>query len=83
MKSGIILFLVVITNQALGQVFKTLGFEPGVNFTQFAWELRESSGFPAYNFETKRSIGYNFFITTDLIANKRWMALGTQVFTSR
>jgi hypothetical protein len=72
MKYRILLVLALVTNHVSGQIFKNLGFKPGINFTQFAWELRESSGFPAYNFETKRSIGYNLFITTDLIAKKRW-----------
>jgi hypothetical protein len=72
MKYGIILFLGIVSNRTSAQVFKSLGLKPGINFTQFEWELREESRFPVEYFETKRTIGYNFFVTADVIMKKQW-----------
>ena len=72
MKYRILLVLALLTNHVSGQIFKNLGFKPGINLTQFEWELRENSRFPAYRYETKNGLGYNFFVSTDVITKKRW-----------
>lgn len=65
--------MLLLSHSGYGQVFKNMGVSSAINFAPLEWEYRYSGSEPVtIRKSEKQPVGYNFYITTDLIEKKIW-----------
>lgn len=68
-----LIFLLLLSSNGYGQIFKNIGLSSGINFTGLEWGYRLSHGTDSRLTKSKEmGIGFHVYASTNVIEKKNW-----------